>query len=66
MLYVGIDLGTSACKLLLADVAGRILNTVMHEYSLSFPHPAWSEQNPSDWWDAVVSGMPELLRGFDA
>ena len=66
MLYVGIDLGTSACKLLLADAAGRILNTVIHEYPLSFPHPAWSEQNPSDWWDAVVSGMPELLRGFDA
>ena len=66
MLYVGIDLGTSACKLLLTNETGRILNTVTHEYPLSFPHPGWSEQNPSDWWDAVVSGMPELLRGFDA
>ena len=25
MLYIGIDLGTSACKLLLADEAGKIL-----------------------------------------
>ena len=66
MLYVGIDLGTSACKLLLTNETGRILNTVTHEYPLSFPYPGWSEQNPSDWWDAVVSGMPELLRGFDA
>ena len=66
MLYIGIDLGTSACKLLLADEAGKILNTVTHEYPLSFPHPGWSEQKPEDWWDAVVTGVPELLRGFDA
>ena len=28
MLYIGIDLGTSACKLLLVDAEGAILNTV--------------------------------------
>ena len=66
MLYIGIDLGTSACKLLLADEAGKILNTVTHAYPLSFPQPGWSEQRPEDWWDAVVTGVPELLQGFDA
>lgn len=66
MEYIGIDLGTSACKLLLVDESGAILNTVTKEYPLIFPHPGWSEQKPEDWWDAVVSGVPELLRGFDA
>ncbi len=66
MLYIGIDLGTSACKLLLVDADGAILNTVSKSYSISFPHPGWSEQDPSDWWDAVATGVPELLRGFDA
>ncbi|MGM9557184.1 MAG: xylulokinase [Oscillospiraceae bacterium] len=66
MLYIGIDLGTSACKLLLADEAGKILNTVTHAYPLSFPQPGWSEQRPEDWWDAVVTGVPELLQSFDA
>ena len=66
MLYIGIDLGTSACKLLLVDAGGAILNTVSQSYPISFPHPGWSEQNPSDWWDAVVTGVPELLCGFDA
>ena len=65
MNYIGIDLGTSACKLLLVDEAGAIVNEVTHEYPLSFPHPGWSEQKPEDWWDAVVTGVPEL-RGFDA
>lgn len=66
MYYIGIDLGTSACKLLLVDRDGTILNTVIKEYPLEFPHPGWSQQAPADWWRAVTEGVPELLRGFDA
>ena len=66
MYYIGIDLGTSSCKLLLVDGAGAVLNTVTKEYPLHFPHPGWSEQDPADWWRAVTSGVPELISGFDA
>ena len=66
MLFIGIDLGTSACKLLLVGEDGTIQNEVTKEYPLSFPHPGWAEQRPEDWWDAVLTGVPELLRGFDA
>ena len=65
MLYIGIDLGTSACKLLLVDEAGEVKNVVTEEYPLYFPHPGWSEQNPDDWWNACVKGIPALLQGFD-
>ena len=65
MQYIGIDLGTSACKFLLVDENGRILNAVTREYPLYFPHPGWSEQNPEDWWNACLEGIPELLKGFD-
>ena len=34
MYFIGIDLGTSACKLLLVDEAGAIVNEVTHEYPL--------------------------------
>lgn len=37
MLYIGIDLGTSAVKLLLMDESGGILNIVSEEYPLFFP-----------------------------
>ena len=63
---IGIDLGTSALKLLLMDDAGSVLRTITEEYPISYPKPGWSEQNPSDWWDAVVRGMPKLLEGYDA
>lgn len=65
MMYIGVDLGTSAVKLLLVDASGRILNTVAKEYPLEFPQPGWSQQNPEDWRRAVLEGIPELLRGFD-
>ena len=46
MLYIGVDLGTSAVKLLLMDGEGKIRNIVSKEYPLYFPHPGWSEQKP--------------------
>ena len=66
MLYIGIDLGTSAVKLLLMDQEGTVQNVVSKEYPLEFPHPGWSQQNPEDWRRAVLEGVPELLKGFDA
>ena len=65
MLYIGIDLGTSAVKLLLVDEAGAVKNTVTKEYPLYFPQPGWSEQKPTDWWSGVLGGLAELLDGFD-
>lgn len=65
MLYIGIDLGTSAMKLLLMDAEGKIQNVVTKEYPLEFPKPGWSQQNPEDWKKALYAGVPELLDGFD-
>ena len=64
-LYIGIDLGTSAVKLLLMDQEGTIQNIVTKEYPLEFPQPGWSQQAPQDWKKAVLEGVPELLQGFD-
>ena len=66
MYYIGVDLGTSAVKLLLMEADGTIKNIVSKEYPLSFPNPGWSEQNPEDWWNAVTAGIKELTDGFDA
>ena len=65
MLYIGVDLGTSAVKLLLMDESGKVLNIVSKEYPISFPKPGWSEQNPEDWFTQSVEGMKELTEGID-
>ncbi len=65
MLYIGIDLGTSAVKLLLMDGEGNIKKIVSKEYPLYFLHPGWSEQNPEDWYEQTVIGLKELLAEAD-
>ncbi|MCR5089505.1 MAG: xylulokinase [Oscillospiraceae bacterium] len=64
-LYIGVDLGTSAVKLLLMDGDGKIRKIVSREYPLSFPYPGWSEQSPTDWWNAVQAGISELTETAD-
>ena len=65
MLYIGIDLGTSAVKLLLMDGNGEIKKIVSKEYPLFFPHPGWSEQNPEDWFEQSMNGLKELTAECD-
>ena len=65
MLYIGIDLGTSAVKLLLMGEDGTMLRTLQREYPISFPRSGWSEQNPEDWWEQTCAGVRALLEGFD-
>lgn len=65
MYYIGIDLGTSAVKLLLMQEDGTVKNIVSKEYPIYFPNPGWSEQNPCDWWKMTIEGIKELTDGFD-
>ncbi|MBR6294454.1 MAG: xylulokinase [Lachnospiraceae bacterium] len=65
MLYIGVDLGTSAVKLLLMEGNGAIKKIVSKEYPLFFPNPGWSEQKPEDWWTGVTEGIKELTAECD-
>ena len=65
MLYIGVDLGTSAVKLLLMDGEGKIQKIVSREYPIYFPNPGWSEQNPEDWFTQTMEGIRELVAEAD-
>ena len=65
MLYIGVDLGTSAVKLLMMDENGNIQKIVSKEYPLYFPYPGWSEQNPQDWFAQSMEGIKELTSECD-
>lgn len=62
MLYIGVDLGTSAVKLVLMNEEGEIRNSASKSYPLSFPQTGWSEQNPEDWISGIKEGLKELLK----
>ena len=63
MYFIGIDLGTSAVKLLLMQSGGKIIRTVSESYPVNFPQTGWSEQNPEDWFDGTIKGLSKLLEG---
>ena len=65
MLFIGVDLGTSAVKLLLMDEQGKIHKIVSKEYPLYFPQPGWSEQKPEDWFSKSMEGIKELISECD-
>jgi xylulokinase len=68
MRLLGIDIGTGGTRAVLLDGDGRLVSsaTAAHPPFLS-PHAGWAEQNPSDWWAAVCSAVPECLsRGKTA
>lgn len=65
MFYIGVDLGTSAVKLLLMDSEGKICKIVSKEYPLYLPQPGWSEQKPEDWFEKSMEGIKELTAECD-
>lgn len=60
--FLGIDIGTSGTKTLAIDERGRILAQATAEYPCYAPKPLWSEQEPDDWWKAVVSTVREVMQ----
>ncbi|MGC3966972.1 MAG: xylulokinase [Pirellulales bacterium] len=61
-IFLGIDIGTSGTKTLAIDESGKILAHASAEYPLYAPKPLWSEQDPDDWWKAVVATVREVVK----
>jgi len=63
---MAIDIGTTSVKCLVIDENGKIIATSSHSYPIYNPAPSWVEQQPEDWWDAVISSIKDCLQAVDA
>jgi xylulokinase len=61
-LYLGIDLGTSAVKILLVEEEERVIAQASVPLEVQRPRPLWSEQDPESWWRATCGAIQELRR----
>ncbi len=59
-LVIGIDIGTSGVKAVIADEAEAVLGEASRPIRVSAPHPGWSEQAPDLWCEAVASCLDAL------
>ena len=57
---LGIDIGTSSCKVAIFDRGGAVMASATAEYPVFYPHPGWAEQRPQDWWDGVCRALRQM------
>jgi xylulokinase len=62
---IGIDLGTSAVKILLVNQKGEVCLEVSKSYPLIIEKSGYSEQNPEEWVGKTRAGLAELVQQFD-
>jgi xylulokinase len=58
---IGIDVGTTGAKALLADATGRVVTSATTEYPMFTPRPLWTEQDPADWWTGTATSIRQVL-----
>ncbi len=58
--YLGIDLGTSSCKVCLVGADGELRGVAGNTYPVSTPHAGWSEQDARAWLPAVERSLHDL------
>ncbi|MFL5828530.1 MAG: xylulokinase [Solirubrobacteraceae bacterium] len=62
-MFIGIDIGTSAVKLVLVDAGQQPVATVEEALHPRQPRPGWSEDDAEAWWTAVAAGLDRLRGG---
>src|SRR6202034_4933749 len=65
-LVLGIDVGTTSTKVVLADPAVGVLAQASEPVALSSPHPGWAEADPAQWWANLALLVPAVLAAASA
>ena len=58
---IGIDIGTSACKVAIFERSGSVVAAASGDYPVYYPEEGWAEQNPEEWWDAVCRAVRKVI-----
>ncbi len=58
---LGIDIGTTGTKSALFSVDGNLVDISYKGYELSYPHEGWVEQDPEDWWRALIDTVRDII-----
>lgn len=59
---LGIDIGTSACKVAVFEENGCVLAQANVPYQVYYPERGWAEQDAEEWWKAICQGIRMVLK----
>lgn len=59
---LGIDIGTSSCKVAAFNKKGHVIDQATGEYPVYYPQNGWAEQNPQEWWEQVAAAIRQIMN----
>jgi xylulokinase len=59
------DVSSTGCKAAIVTIDGHLLETAFESYPTYYPQPLWSEQNPEDWWQAIIRSTKRVMEASD-
>jgi xylulokinase len=62
---LGIDIGTTATKVILIDLDGHIVADVSKQSTLHSPQSNWAEEDALEWWVNVCKAVPDCVKLVD-
>lgn len=60
-LLLGIDSGTSGCKLTVFDLEGHVVAAAAGTYQTDYAHGCYAEQDPFAWWEIICREIHNLI-----
>ncbi len=61
---LGIDIGTSACKIAIFNKEGQVIANGKGEYHVYYPKPGYVEQDPEEWWEVISKTIKKTLEQY--
>ncbi len=61
---LALDIGTGGARATAYDATGHLIASGHADYPTFYDHPAWSEQNPDDWWAAALAALQQVTAAL--
>lgn len=58
---LGIDIGTSSCKVAIFNKQGEVIASCSGDYNVYYPQLGYVEQNPEEWWEAICRTVKDTI-----
>jgi len=59
---LGVDVGTSACKMAVFDFEGKVVAAHTGTYPTYYPGIGCVEQDADEWWQAICQGLADIFQ----
>ncbi|GGI91801.1 xylulokinase [Saccharopolyspora subtropica] len=63
-MLIGIDLGTSTCKVIAVNGSGEVIAKQSRDYPMINLRQGWAEQDPAEWWRATDEAITALTASL--